>query len=135
MPSFFYRIAAGLAVLPAFLLPVAAHAQVGKALDNLKAAQPVGSSDVELPGLVGNLINAVLGVMGILFVILIVYAGILYLQGGMDKEKINKAKSLIINAVIGLVIVVAAYAISSFIITQVIGVASPAAATPPAGSG
>ncbi len=129
MKNAYHKIAAGLAVLPTFLLPATTFGQgltdAQKDLDNIKGTLQAGggAATASLPVLIGNLINVVLGVMGILFVILIVYAGILYLQGGMDKEKISKAKSLIVNAIVGLVIVVAAYAISSFIIQQVISVA------------
>ncbi len=81
------------------------------------------NSTTTLPGLIGNLINVVLSVMGILFVLLIVYAGILYMQAGANPDNAKKAKGLIINAIIGLVIVIASYAISTFIIDQLVNVA------------
>lgn len=104
-------------------LPVSAFAQLNKAKDDLgEVGEALGgsASSVTLPQLIGNIINVILSVMGILFVILIVYAGILYMQGGQDEGKIKKAKGLIINAIVGLVIVIASYAISAFIIDQLL---------------
>ncbi len=98
------------------------HAQsaaLKAAQDNVSAVgTKLGGKLQGLPSLLAGLVNAVLGAMGIVFVILIVYAGILYMQGGGDKEKTTKAKNLIVNSVIGLVIIIAAYAIASFIILQ-----------------
>lgn len=107
-------------------LPAAAFAQL-KAPGTDPNLQAVGgklgaTASTSLPTMIGNLINVILSVMGIIFVLLIVYAGILYMQGGQDEGKIKKAKGLILNAIVGLVIVIAAFAISSFIITQLIAV-------------
>ena len=57
-----------------------------------------------------------LGVLGILFVVLIVYAGILYLTSQGEDTNTKKAKKLLTQATMGLIIVVAAYAISNFVL-------------------
>ncbi len=118
MKNLVNKIAAGISVLPVLLLPATTYAQLSKAAEALGQAKPA-SGPTDLPKLIGNLINVVLSVMGIVFVILIVYAGILYMQAGSDPKNAEKAKSLIINSIIGLIIIVAAYAIASFIITQI----------------
>jgi len=62
-------------------------------------------------------ISAVLGLVGMIFLVLIIYGGFLWMagsKGGKDKE-INKAKQLIVSAVIGLAIVTMAYAITYFV--------------------
>lgn len=68
--------------------------------------------------LVGNFINGILGVLGIVFVIVLIYAGILYMTAAGAEEKVAQAKRMISAALIGIVIIVAAYAISVFVITQ-----------------
>jgi phage shock protein PspC (stress-responsive transcriptional regulator) len=70
--------------------------------------------------LTANLINALLSLLGIAFLLLLIYAGILYMLASGDEEKVKKAKRVIVNAVIGLVLVVSAYAIASFIFTSVL---------------
>ncbi|HBR81133.1 MAG: hypothetical protein UX09_C0006G0008 [Candidatus Uhrbacteria bacterium GW2011_GWE2_45_35] len=76
----------------------------------------------DLTTVIGNLINVVLGVLGIIFLVLVVYAGFLYLtdQGGGEKAK--KAMKLLTTAVIGIVIIVAAYAISNYVIGAMVAV-------------
>lgn len=72
---------------------------------------------------IGSVIGAVLAFVGVIFLILIIYGGITWMTAGGNEEKIKKAKGLIVNSIIGLVIILAAYSIVSFIFTQ-IGVAT-----------
>ncbi|MBU4421770.1 pilin [Patescibacteria group bacterium] len=69
-----------------------------------------------LPKLVGSIINIFLGILGVLFVILIVYGGYTWMTSFGSAEKTKKAKDLIVDAVIGLIILLAAYAISNFVV-------------------
>lgn len=64
---------------------------------------------------VATVIKAFLGMLGIIFICLLVYAGYMWLTAQGDEEKVTKAKQTIQRAVIGLVIVTAAYAITYFV--------------------
>ncbi|MFA5754490.1 MAG: pilin [Patescibacteria group bacterium] len=68
----------------------------------------------------GQIIGLVLSFIGVIFLILVIYAGILWMTASGNNEQITKAKGLIINAVIGLIVVFAAYAITNFIGSEVI---------------
>jgi len=68
--------------------------------------------------IIGTVIDIVLGFAGIVFLVLTVYGGILWMQARGDEQDIAQAKKLIEQAMIGLIIVFAAYAISYFIINQ-----------------
>jgi len=70
----------------------------------------------DLPILIGKGINIVLGILGILFLIFVVYAGFLYLTAQGSDEPVKKAKKLLTTAVIGLVLIIAAFAISNYVI-------------------
>jgi len=74
--------------------------------------------------LTANLINALLAVSGIILVCFIVYGGFVYMTAGGDTDKIKSAKRIIVNAIIGIVIMVSAYAISSFVLQQLTGAVS-----------
>jgi len=63
----------------------------------------------------GQIIGVVLSFVGVLFLILIIYAGLLWMTAQGNEQKITKAKDLLVNAVIGLIIVFAAYAITAFV--------------------
>lgn len=101
-------------------------AQAGQsALGGLKSAAGTagfGAQAPSLPALVGNFVNAVLGLSGLVLVVLLVYGGILYLTAAGNEEQVKKAKSVLRNAVIGLVIIVSAYAVSVFVVGQLTSV-------------
>jgi cytochrome bd-type quinol oxidase subunit 2 len=73
-----------------------------------------------LPALVGQIINIFLSIMGVLFVILMVYGGYTWMTSYGAEQKVTKAKNLIVDAVIGLIIIMAAFAISNFIIGRLV---------------
>jgi len=73
-----------------------------------------------LPGMVGIVINALLGLLGALFIILIIYAGFLWMTDLGDGKQAQKAKDLIKNSIIGLIIVFASYGLTYFILNNLI---------------
>jgi apolipoprotein N-acyltransferase len=85
----------------------------------------------QLPIVIGAVIKTVLGVVGIVFLVLMVYAGFIWMIARGDEGKVEKAKNTIINCIIGVVIVVGAYAITSFIIDRLNPSPTDAAATAP----
>ena len=72
----------------------------------------------KLPAVVGKIINIFLSILGILFVVLLVYGGYLWMTSYGDEKKVTKAKSLITDATIGLIIILIAYAVASFVVTS-----------------
>jgi Type IV secretion system pilin len=85
--------------------------------------EALGGTTQTLPQIVGGLINVLISVLGIIFVVLVVYAGFLYLTASGDDKKVAKAKTLLTQAVIGLVIILAAYGIATFVIDRLTDVA------------
>jgi len=79
-----------------------------------------GFNNTPLPLLIGGFIQALLGVVGIIFLVLAVYAGFLYMTASGDPTKVKKAKEILTNSLIGLIIIVAAYALTEFIIVQML---------------
>ena len=77
--------------------------------------------DQSLGDVVGLVIQAFLGLLGIIFLILIIFAGYNWMTAGGEEEKVRKAKSTISRAVIGLIIIVADYAITYFVFTYLPG--------------
>ena len=68
----------------------------------------------------GQIIGIVLSFIGVLFLILMIYAGISWMTANGNQEKVNKAKDLMINAIIGIIIIFAAYAITKFVGDQIL---------------
>ncbi len=73
-----------------------------------------------LPTLVGNVINVILGLLGIVFVVLVIYSGIQYMLSRGESKKVEDATGNIRTAIIGLIITVAAYAISNYVISALV---------------
>ncbi|KKW32633.1 MAG: hypothetical protein UY76_C0021G0004 [Candidatus Uhrbacteria bacterium GW2011_GWA2_52_8d] len=127
MKNLILKVSAWFATLPILLLPVAALAQfdgLSSAEDQLGEVGTALGTDATntLPELIGNIIQVLLSVLGIIFVVLVVYAGFLYLTAGGEDTKVKKAKTLLTQSVIGLVIIVAAYAIAAFVIDALVDV-------------
>ena len=69
----------------------------------------------------GLIVGTVLSFVGVLFLALMIYAGITWMTAQGNEQQVTQAKSLLINAVIGIIIVFAAYAITSFIGNNMLG--------------
>jgi len=69
----------------------------------------------EIPGTIGKIVGAGLAFIGVLFLILMIYGGFTWMLARGNEQEITKAEDLIYSAVIGLVIVLAAYAITAYV--------------------
>lgn len=74
----------------------------------------------QLPILVGRIIRVLISLLGIIFLVLMVYAGFLWMTARGESEQVDKAKNIIRQSIIGLIIVFLAYALTGFIINAVI---------------
>ena len=101
---------AGVAGLAAALfLPVTALAvDIGTIPDT-------GGGETNLATAVTNIIKGILMLLGIIAVIVIVIAGLRLLVGGADEQQRTKARDQILWAIVGLVIIVLASAIVTFV--------------------
>ncbi|MBU0546285.1 hypothetical protein KKA13_03465 [Patescibacteria group bacterium] len=67
--------------------------------------------------LVGNIIGLGLSLLAIAFFFLIFYSGLVWMTAHGKTERVEKAKNTLEAAIIGLLIVVFAYAITNFVLT------------------
>ena len=81
------------------------HLQIVAADSNVYS--PYTNEDTLLNN-VASIIKVVLGLLGTIFVILMIYAGILWMTAGGNDTQVKKAQNIIQRAVIGLIIVVLA---------------------------
>lgn len=83
---------------------------------NLLPSKIGGASTV--PELIGTIVSSVLGFLGVIFFLLVFYAGLVWMTAQGNEEKIERSKEIISAAVVGLVIVLAAYAFTQFIFRE-----------------
>ncbi len=74
------------------------------------------NEDANINTMTGTVINAFLVLLGTIFLALMVYGGYLWMTGMGNTERVEKSKSLISAAIIGLIITLASYAISYFVL-------------------
>lgn len=88
----------------------------------------VGLSDIDdpFPVVLGRIIRGLLGFLGVIFLILIMYGGILWMTSAGNEERISKAKKILANSAIGLFIIVVSFALATFIFDVIIKAANPA---------
>jgi len=76
-------------------------------------------SKTNINTLVGTIIQTILSLIGVFFLVLMIYGGLLWMTDRGSSEQVEKAKKLITAAVIGMIIVVTSYAISYFVIKAI----------------
>lgn len=79
-----------------------------------------GLGQADLKQTIGGLIRILLGFLGVIAVVIILMGGFKWMTAGGNDEKVAEAKKLIIAGIIGLAIILSAYAIASFVISSII---------------
>lgn len=110
-------------IIPTVFFGLTASVLASNVYGNLDTA--VGGTSLATSASGGNilpiisyLLTLVLGFLGVALVIMIIWAGIMWMMAGGEKGNVDKAKAMIKNAVIGLLIVLSSYAITTFVITS-----------------
>ncbi len=99
-----------------FISQALASDGTSKALSGLDtSAEGLPKGNLDIPALIGKLLSTVLGFTGTIFFILVIWAGLLWMTAGGSQENIKKAQDILKAAIIGLIIVLSAYAITKFI--------------------
>lgn len=89
--------------------------------ENITAEQLAGQTGLEISDprqIIAKIIKIILGFLGIVAVILILYGGFLWMTAAGNEENIAKAKKLLMAGVIGLVIILSAFAITNFVLNS-----------------
>lgn len=103
--------------------PMAALAQRGLntadlGVDAVQSSISLSGGDVRQTA--GRIINVALGFLGIIAVVIVLLGGFKYMVSGGSEEKTSEAKKLIVSGIIGLAIILSAWAITSFVITNLV---------------
>lgn len=106
-----------------FFVARAALAQPNLGINSLaQAGVQLGQTDIRV--IIARIVQVFLGLLGMIAVILIIYGGWLWMSAAGDATKIGAAKKTLINAVIGLAIILAAFGIAQFIVGVLTGAAT-----------
>ncbi len=89
-----------------------------------QAGLGAGSSG-NLSLIVGEIIKGLLGFVGVLFMVLIIWGGARWMTAGGNEESVSQAKRIIRNAAVGLAIVTISYALSLWIFDVILKATDP----------
>lgn len=67
------------------------------------------------------MISSVLGIVGVIFFVLMIYAGFLWMTAAGNDERVTKAKNIFSTSIIGLLVIVGAYYILDFVLDAIYG--------------
>lgn len=82
-------------------------------------AGSTGLGTGDLTQTVAGIIQIIIGFLGVVAVVIVLIGGFKWMTAAGNEEKVSEAKKLLGAGVIGLVIILAAYAIASFIISSI----------------
>lgn len=82
------------------------------------ASTGLGSRDIR--DTVASIIRVALGLLGIVAVVIIIIGGFTWMTAGGNEEKVGTAKKYIFSGIIGLAIILSAYALSTWVINQLV---------------
>lgn len=83
-----------------------------------KAGYKMVSGNSALEEMVGKVINAFLSLLGVIFIGLIIYSGFLWMTARGDENKVSTAKDILKTSITGLIIILAAYGISYYVLQK-----------------
>ncbi|MSR85208.1 hypothetical protein EXS71_02095 [Candidatus Uhrbacteria bacterium] len=103
-------------------------AQTAQGVKNVQTtanAAGLGGSGSDLFTIIGRIINVALGLLGIILVGILMYAGFLYYTSGGEMERAKTAKLYIYRAIVGLIIIMFAFAIVNFVLGKLAEISAP----------
>jgi hypothetical protein len=108
-----------------------AQSQDAFGLDQVGETIQLGGEDIRV--IVAKIIRAVLGLLGIIAIVINLYAGYTIMTSGGNEEKVSKGKKILTNGIIGLAIILSSFAITQFVLTRLAGATGFDGATGPGG--
>lgn len=75
---------------------------------------PTTFSDV--PSVINTIFKVIIGAAGAIFIVLFLVGGVQYLTAAGNEEATGKARRLLVDSIVGLIIVLAAWAIGSWVL-------------------
>ena len=126
LKSIFSLLLISMFVFPMFLIGAPAQATMepedlwggGTFQEDFAAASGLGDEDPRT--IAASVIAVLLGFLGIIAVVIILYAGFLWMTAAGNEDRVSTAKKVMSAGIIGLIIVLAAYGLANFAISNIL---------------
>jgi len=93
-------------------------------LEQSAKAGELDTEQTDLPTIAGSAINYLFGILGVIFLTIVLVGGYLWMTAGGNEEKVGKAKGFIINGINGMIVIFLAYALVYVIMASLGGAIS-----------
>lgn len=103
-----------------WLVPLAAGAVITTGDLGIDYGNLTGLGTRDVRDTVAAIINVALGLLGIVAVVIIIAGGFLWMTAAGNEEKVDTARKMIFQGIIGLAIILSAYAIARFVIEKLV---------------
>jgi len=122
--GFALAIFALMVAVPSFSAVPVAHAQdpniIWGNVDQNEIGNQIGLGSEDPRIIAANVVRVLLGFLGIIAVIIILFGGFKWMTAGGNDEKVGEARKLMTQGIIGLIIILAAWGIASFVVENLL---------------
>ncbi len=135
LQQYFVSFAMGAMMIGSMAVPVATFAQGGgdqvpgisgptKPINEqdlgIQYGANTGLASTDIRITIARIIKVAMGLLGIVAVVIILIGGFTWMVAGGNEEKIGEAKKMIFSGIIGLAIILSAYAIANFVVSSLV---------------
>jgi type IV secretory pathway VirB2 component (pilin) len=99
----------------AFVAVIAVTAMTASAALTVPEVSNLGTGDLENTAI--KIIDTLLGLLGLVALVMILIGGFKWMTSGGNEEKVGEAKKLLGAGVVGIIIILAAYAIAHYVVS------------------
>lgn len=68
---------------------------------------------------IGGAISVLLGILSLIFLIITIYAGIMWMTASGNTDSVEKARRMLIEGAVGFVLTLSAYAFTAYVVGQI----------------
>jgi len=103
-------------ILGLFLVGGFVFAQYG--LEKFKEVKaPIVETEKSIPQVVGGVVKWILGIIGVILVVLIVYGGVMYATSAGNEERVKKARNVLTYSIVGVTVIALAFLITDYVVS------------------
>ncbi len=119
--SFFIVLAVLFIFIAAFALAIPASVDAANVWGNQEGAisNTIGLGERDPRLIVSSMVNAFMGFVGMIAVVIVLLGGFRWMTAGGNEEKLKDAKGLLMSGVIGLIIVMSSWGLAKFVVDTI----------------
>jgi hypothetical protein len=90
-------------------------------LDSIAHDVNLGQNKTSVPVMIGQILFGVLGFLGVVCLLLVIYAGLKWMLADGNEETVSESKKIILYAIIGMLVIMGSYAVTYYVVDRIVG--------------